>query len=123
MAENKWGVAIARPIRIASGRPALTAEEEVILQAVTDIILTPIGTRLMLPSYGSNVSNVLFEPNSPVTASLVRQYVKEALDTWEKRATFVDVTIEWEDAEMLLVVTIQINNTGAVIELPIKVLI
>lgn len=123
MAANKWGVAIARPIRIASGRPALTEEEEVITQAVIDIVLTPVGTRLFLPSYGCRIGNVTFEPNSPVTASLVRQYVKEALDTWEKRATFVDVTIAYEDASMYLEVQLEIKNTGAVITLPIRVLL
>lgn len=60
MAANKWGVAIARPIRIASGRPALTEEEEVITQAVIDIVLTPVGTRLFLPSYGCRIGNVTF---------------------------------------------------------------
>ena len=63
-------------------------------QSITDILTTPIGSRVMRRDYGSR----LFEfVDAPVNANLkveIVAAVAEALDAWEPRVKLETVTVE-----------------------------
>jgi phage baseplate assembly protein W len=58
---------------------------EVIWSSIVNILLTPLGTRIFLPTFGSLVAELVFEPNDEQLASLGRRYVIDALVQWEPR--------------------------------------
>jgi uncharacterized protein len=64
---------------------ALTSEKSEIEQAIMIILSTPVGTRVMRPTFGSHLHELTFAPNNVQTTSRARRYVEEALGMWEPR--------------------------------------
>lgn len=56
-----------------------------IAQSVIDILTTPIGTRVMLPEYGSNLPDLVDNPSDPVLAIKIIIASAGALARWEPR--------------------------------------
>ena len=55
---------------------------------------------------------MLHEPNDDIALALVKQYTKDALDTWEKRIIFLDLTIvSRKDYELIIQLTYKIRGT------------
>jgi phage baseplate assembly protein W len=62
-----------------------------IQESVLQILGTRIGERLMSPDFGSRLHELVFEQNDSVLKALIRHYVIEALEQWEKRITVTAV--------------------------------
>ena len=54
-------------------------------QSVTDILTTPIGTRVMRRDYGSRLWELVDTPLTPGTLSEIYAAASEALGRWETR--------------------------------------
>ncbi|MGB8645339.1 MAG: GPW/gp25 family protein, partial [Anaerolineae bacterium] len=67
------------------GGIALAFDADKIAQAVWIILSTPMGQRVMRPTFGSRMHELLFRPANPETLGLAELYVKEALEFWEPR--------------------------------------
>lgn len=63
-------------------------------QSISDILSTPIGTRVMRRAYGSDLPALIDTPISPATAIDLYQAVAEALDEWEPRIALERVQID-----------------------------
>jgi phage baseplate assembly protein W len=74
------------------GGMALTSGRSEIEQAIQIILMTTPGQRLMRPTFGSRLSELVFAPNNSQTAVLAQRYVEEALGMWEPRINVLDVT-------------------------------
>jgi phage baseplate assembly protein W len=66
---------------------------EHLLQSVTDILTTPIGSRVMLRDYGSDIPKLLDSNMSPQTFALIYAATAEALDKWEPRLKLTRVQV------------------------------
>lgn len=113
MAKDYIGVAIAKPLLLANGAVQTTEGDNVIEQAILDILNTPVGTRPFLREYGSRIRELVFEPNDFVLRDLLTEYIREAIDAWEARATFEDIDFEQEDDVLncfITVVEVQTNS-------------
>lgn len=62
-----------------------------IRQSVRDILLTPVGTRLMRRDYGSLVPALLDQPANPVTLLRCSSAAVTALTRWEPRLRILRV--------------------------------
>lgn len=71
-----------------TGSP-LTDENAHIRQSVADILLTPIGTRIMRRGYGSQLFELIDQPASAALALQIAAASVIALKKWEQR---VEVT-------------------------------
>ncbi|MBK9710610.1 MAG: GPW/gp25 family protein [Kouleothrix sp.] len=88
------GVGWAFPVDVdARGRVALARHERDIEQAITMILLTPKGQRVMRPEFGCQIHDLIFGPNDATTAGLADYYVREALAMWEPRIEVQDVRV------------------------------
>src|SRR5690349_6746886 len=67
-------------------------------QAIRIILSTPIGQRVMRPTFGSRLHELLFAPAGPDTFGLAELYVTEALGFWEPRIDVLDVTASTDPA-------------------------
>lgn len=54
-------------------------------QSITDILSTPIGSRLERRPYGSEVPELIDQPDTPYTRLRVFSAAAHALDLWENR--------------------------------------
>jgi hypothetical protein len=89
----------------AQGGVALTNEYNELDQAIRIILSTPPGRRVMRPSFGCRLHELLFAPNNGQTAAQARRYVEEAIGMWEPRVrvTDIDVRPDPDETSRLLV--------------------
>ncbi len=75
------------------GGIALTHERNEIDQAIHIILSTAPGERVMRPTFGCRLHDLVFDPNNSHTAARARRYVEEALGMWEPRIRVDEVHV------------------------------
>jgi uncharacterized protein len=96
------------------GGLALVSGEEDVRQAIAIILGTPIGQRVMRPTFGSRLHELIFAPANSDTFGLAETYVEEALTFWEPRIEVLDVTagLKGERAHVIeIVIAFRIKAT------------
>ena len=94
------GNGLSFPLRAdARGQITLITGNEDIEQSILTILRTRPGERVMRPTFGCRASELIFEPRSAATASLLQSYVLEALRMWEPRIEVLTVNVDDEDNE------------------------
>ncbi len=64
---------------------------EAVKQSVKNLVLTNHYERPFHPEIGSNVTDILFEPMTPLTANLLTKQISEVITNFEPRARLVSV--------------------------------
>ena len=106
--DNKLiGTGITFPIKInVLGGVDVVGGSELIQSSIKTILYWPKGQRFFNEQFVSKIFKVLEEPNDIVSKALVRHYVFETLNMWEKRITATDAKVLSSSNES---VTIQIK--------------
>ncbi len=73
---------------------ATSREHEHIRESILQILGTRPGERFMNPEFGSRLNDLLFEQNDEVLKGLIRHYVIDAINRWEKRAVITGVSFD-----------------------------
>jgi len=73
------------------GGMALTTERNEIEQSIWIILSTSPGQRVMRPTFGCRLHELIFAPNNSFTAAQAARYVEEALGMWEPRINVIAV--------------------------------
>ncbi len=81
------------------GGVALARATNEIEQAIRIILLTPLGQRVMRPTFGCRIHELVFAPNNSTTAAQAIRYVEEALAMWEPRIQVTEVTVTMDANE------------------------
>jgi phage baseplate assembly protein W len=92
MASNKafLGKGWRFPVDIdRTGGVSLSMFEESIRESIFIILGTAPGERIMRPSFGCDIHDLVFAPNNPNTCGLAAHYCQEALEKWEPRIATV----------------------------------
>ena len=58
-------------------------------RGIKNILLTENTERLFQPEVGSGLKNLLFEQMSDITAQLLEDEVRSAVESWEERAELI----------------------------------
>jgi phage baseplate assembly protein W len=115
MAEDIVGRGWAFPLKVdTQGGIALTGERDELEQSILIILGTPLGTRVMRPTFGSRLQDLVFAPNDSNTAAQARRYVEEALGMWEPRIILMEVEVrphEKQETCMVVGITYQVKAT------------
>jgi len=85
------GTATAYPITISKGAAKIASGLDVVENAIIMILMTPVGTRPLMPEYGSKLTELIYEPNDEILGRLLDSYITEALSRWEKRIRVLKV--------------------------------
>lgn len=87
------------------GGIALTNERDELGQAIHIILSTSPGQRVMRPTFGCKLHELVFAPNNSHTAAHARRYVEAALGMWEPRITVlhVDAQLDSQDTNRLII--------------------
>ncbi|MEG1849715.1 MAG: GPW/gp25 family protein [Oscillospiraceae bacterium] len=78
----------------ATGRFQTVSADEDIRQSIYLIITTRKNERTMLPDFGCNIYDFIFELPDAAAASLVRTEIIDALIRWEPRIINTDVSLD-----------------------------
>ena len=87
------------------GGIALTQDRNELEQAILIILSTSPGQRVMRPTFGCRLHELVFSPNNSHTAAQARRFVEEALGMWEPRirVTKIDVYPDPDEAARLMI--------------------
>ncbi len=87
------------------GGLGLTGNRNELDQAIRIILATSPGQRVMRPTFGCRLNELVFAPNNSHTAAKARRYVEEALGMWEPRINVehVDIRPDSETGHQLLI--------------------
>jgi phage baseplate assembly protein W len=109
------GKGLAFPLQVNARRElALSEAVKDIEQSIRIILGTRPGERVMRPTFGCRVYELLFEPRDSATFSLLRKYVEDALAFWEPRITVLSVNPqldENDDSAIFVEIEYQIKET------------
>jgi phage baseplate assembly protein W len=93
------GNGLSFPLRTdARGQIALVTGSEDIEQSIRIILSTRQGERVMRPTFGCRANELLFEPRSAATASMLQDYVGQALRMWEPRIEVHHIEVQNDDS-------------------------
>jgi phage baseplate assembly protein W len=111
------GTGLAFPLAVTPQGVLATARAETkIEQSMWLILSTAQGERVMRPSYGCGVHDLVFEPNTPQNAARIVEHVRKALVAQEPRIAVLGVTSETsnDDPSVLLIrIDYQINSNNS----------
>ncbi len=87
------------------GGIALVSGADKIAQSIWIILSTAMGERVMRPTFGSRLHELVFATSSAETLGLAELYVKEALNFWEPRIelTSVEASVDPQRDNVILV--------------------
>ena len=66
-----------------------------IYQSISNIIGTPRGTRMFLPEFGCNIEQLLFEPMTELTTTLIYDEIVSSIPPWDPR-----IVIDYGESEV-----------------------
>ena len=81
-------------------------------QSIRNIISTPLGSRFFLPSFGSKLYQVIYEPNDFILKDLISLYIREAIKAWEPRIELEDVLVDTDSNPKVCYVQISYRIRG-----------
>lgn len=104
---------LAYPYQISPlGRTAEEPDDRHLRDLIEQVLFTAPGERVMLPTFGSGVAQLVFAPNSVELASATQMLVQASLQQWLGDLIAVQgVRVEADDAT--LTVTVQYNRVGS----------
>lgn len=95
------------------GRTALTDDADHIRDLIYQVLFTSPGERVMRPTFGSGLLQLVFAPNSDVLAATTQMLVQGALQQWLGDLIVVEaVSVEAEDATLRVTVQYVIRRSG-----------
>ncbi|TCO17186.1 hypothetical protein EV652_11814 [Kribbella steppae] len=97
-----------------NGDVSVAAYEEDVRQAIRIILGTSPGERVMRPTFGAGLRDLVFEPLSTTTMALARHRVEVALATWEPRIDVREVVVRAarQDSRMDIEVSYLVRSTN-----------
>lgn len=81
----------AFPLSVQGGRVRFAVDADDIRQAILLIMQTAPGERVMLPTFGCRINELVFAAGNASTLGLAQLYTNDALQQWEPRIQVVDV--------------------------------
>ncbi|HBR5116500.1 TPA: GPW/gp25 family protein [Klebsiella pneumoniae] len=93
-----------------------------ISQSIGDILRTPVGSRVMRREYGSLLSQMTDQPQTPALELQIMAACYMAILKWEPRVRLTGITTARQfNGQMVVEVTGQITDTGESLSLTLPV--
>jgi hypothetical protein len=111
---ERYGPHLAFPFRIgADGRAAqVTSLEAHVRDELVQLLLTNLGERAFLPTFGGGVRRLVFEPVDEAARGVVKAQLTQAITNWlGHRVDLENLTVDLDDTT--LSVTIQYRLAGS----------
>ena len=93
-----------------------------ISQSIGDILRTPVGSRVMRREYGSLLSQMIDQPQTPALELQIMAACYMAILKWEPRVTITSLSIERQfNGQMIVDLTGEMKDTATPLSLTIPV--
>ncbi len=109
------GQGLKHPISVKKARICTSAGNDSIKESIILILGTTIGERVMRPEFGCRLNEMVFASNDMGTATLIQNFVEEALMKWEPRikVDYVTATVRQDSTimDILIEYTVKSRNS------------
>ena len=95
----------------ADGSTSLEGQLEHLRMDMAQILMTALGERLMRPTFGSRVHDLVFEPNDESLTAQVMYFCTDAVRNWDGRITPIAVESFQIREKLDIIVTYRVNTT------------
>ncbi|CCV30146.1 TPA: GPW/gp25 family protein [Yersinia enterocolitica] len=93
-----------------------------IRQSIADILITPVGSRVMRRAYGSLLSELIDQPQNPALRLQIMATSYSAILRWEPRVKLTGITFDTTfDGKMVVDITGTRSDSAAPLSLTIPV--
>jgi hypothetical protein len=75
------------------GDIALSYDDNAVIRSVRNLLLTNFYDRPFQPELGSNINELLFEPITSITASIIEEEIKNTLTNFEPRVSVSEIVV------------------------------
>ena len=109
------GLAFPPAVDSATGRFRMVSAEEDIRQSIYLIVMTRKNERAMLPEFGCNIHDFVFELPDASASELIRTEIIDALIRWEPRVIDTDVDIDTSEissGKIILTISYTVRSTN-----------
>ena len=72
---------------------ALSYDSQAVIRSIRNLLLTRHYERPFNPDLGGNIDNVLFEPISTLTASILQNEIRSIINNYEPRVSLISVDV------------------------------
>jgi phage baseplate assembly protein W len=111
------GTGWAFPVHLDEhGQIAAVSDDELVRQSIWSILATAPGERVMRPTFGCGLTDLVFAPNTAVTHGLVASHIRDALVEFEPRIDLGDVAVAADPADptrLLIEVDYTVRSTNS----------
>ena len=106
--------ALSFPYRIdQTGRSAVVEPDREIRELIEQLLFVAPGERVMRPTLGSGIAQLVFTPASEQVAATVQHLVQGALQTWlGDRLSIDDVDVAAEESTLTVTIRYRVRLTG-----------
>lgn len=112
------GKNILFPIQITTNDQGLTGvypvngDFDLIRNNISSVLYYSIGQRFRQEDFGNRLWECMEEPNVQVLAFIIKEFIKEAISTWEQRVTLQDISVSLVGAKVKVQVSYKVNDTN-----------
>jgi phage baseplate assembly protein W len=92
--------------------PPEKIDTNLIFDSIRQIVETRQGERLLLPTFGSRILELIGEPLTPVFEAKVTNYLTNSVAMWEPRVKITSVRYLYNQNSVTITYTMQIVNLG-----------
>jgi phage baseplate assembly protein W len=75
------------------GDVSMKYNEQAVIRSIRNLLATNRFEKLFQPEIGSTINQLLFEPVSPLSASLIEDEIARMIDNYEPRATISQIEV------------------------------
>ena len=75
------------------GDVSMKYNEQAVIRSIRNLLATNRFEKLFQPEIGSTINQLLFEPVSPLSASLIEDEIGRMIDNYEPRATISQIKV------------------------------
>jgi len=107
---------ISKPFRKGlTSFPEVAENDALIQQSIENILLTPVGQRVMRPQFGCNAMLYIHGNNAVVLSAKVKQETVRAIQANEPRVRVIDLDVQVEDTKVIVNVGYLVNRNPGVV--------
>jgi phage baseplate assembly protein W len=98
------------------------SDVDAVKRALRNLLMTNKGERVFDSNLGSNIKSLLFEPSTEINRRQLQTLIREAIETYEKRAILQDVVVSLSNDEETYIIDVyfRIINSPDVNNLNVK---
>ncbi len=95
------------PSFFQNGQVSLVSAEEDICESLQILLSTSLGERVLQPTYGCNLQDLVFETLTPTVASSIKERVRTAILYHEPRINLDGLDLTLGDLEGIVLLTVE----------------